>query len=102
MDGDGIKDIVTGKTFLAHPFTTGDAGGSGSGGVGNEKTQLYVFKLIRMPTVHWEPHLIDIDTATEKASGVAREFYVRDMNKDGIPDIIIASKRGLFVFLGKP
>jgi hypothetical protein len=52
--------------------------------------------------VHWEPHLIDIDKPTEKASGVAREFHVQDMNKDGIPDIIIASKRGLFVFLGKP
>jgi hypothetical protein len=104
MDGDGLKDIVTGKTFLAHPFTTGDAGGAGSGGVGAEPTVLYVFKLIRTPTVHWEPHLIDTDKLgnPEKASGVAREFHVQDMNKDGIPDIIIASKRGLFVFLGKP
>jgi len=102
MDGDGVKDIVTGKTFLAHPFTTGDAGGAGSGGVGTEPTVLYVFKLIRTPTVKWEPHLIDIDKPTEKAAGVAREFFVADMNKDGIKDIIIASKRGLFVFLGKP
>jgi hypothetical protein len=101
MDGDGLKDIVTGKTFLAHPFTTGDAGGSGSGGVGTEPTVLYVFKLVRTPTVHFEPHLIDIDTATEKASGVAREFRVVDMNKDGLLDIVIASKRGLFVFLGQ-
>ena len=77
MDGDGLKDIVTGKTFLAHPFTTGDAGGAGSGGVGTEPTVLYVFKLIRTPTVHWEPHLIDIDKPTEKASGVAREFHVQ-------------------------
>jgi hypothetical protein len=101
MDGDGAKDIVTGKTFLAHPFTTGDAGGSGSGGVGTEPTVLYVYKLIRTPTVHWEPHLIDIDTPTQKASGVAREFRVVDMNKDGILDIVISSKRGLFVFLGQ-
>jgi hypothetical protein len=102
MDGDGLKDIVTGKTFLAHPFTTGDAGGSGSAGVGTEPTVLYVYKLIRTPTVKWEPHLIDIDKAGEKASGVAREFRVADMNKDGIPDIVISSKRGLFVFKGKP
>jgi len=102
MDGDGLKDIVTGKTFLAHPFTTGDAGGSGAAGVGAEPTVLYVFKLVRTPTVHFEPHLIDIDKGAEKASGVAREFRVADMDKDGIPDIVISSKRGLFVFKGKP
>jgi hypothetical protein len=102
MDGDGLKDIVTGKTFLAHPFTTGDAGGAGSAGVGTEPTVLYVFKLVRTPTVHFEPHLIDIDSPTQKASGVAREFRVADMNKDGVFDIVVASKRGLFVFLGKP
>jgi hypothetical protein len=102
MDGDGVKDIVTGKTFLAHPFTTGDAGGAGSAGVGTEPTVLYVFKLVRTPTVHFEPHLIDVDSATQKSSGVAREFRVADMNKDGILDIVIASKRGVFVFLGKP
>jgi hypothetical protein len=101
MDGDGLKDIVTGKTFLAHPFTTGDAGGSGSGGVGTEPTVLYIFKLVRTPTVHWVPYPIDVDSPTQKSSGVAREFRVVDMNKDGIPDIVISSKRGLFVFLGQ-
>jgi hypothetical protein len=95
MDGDGLKDIVTGKTFLAHPYATGDAGGM-------DPVQVYVFKLVRTPTVHFEPHLIDADTPQEKASGVAREFKVADMNNDGIKDIIIASKRGLFVFMGKP
>jgi hypothetical protein len=102
MDGDGLKDIVTGKTFLAHPFTTGDAGGAGSAGVGTEPTVLYVFKLVRTPAAHFEPHLVDIDSPTQKASGGAREFRIADMNKDGINDIVVASKRGLFVFLGKP
>jgi FG-GAP-like repeat len=95
MDGDGLKDIVTGKTFLAHPYATGDAGNM-------DPVQLYIFKLVRTPTVHFEPHLIDADTPTEKGSGVARQFTVVDMNKDGLPDIVIASKRGLFVYLAKP
>ena len=95
MDGDGLKDIVTGKTFLAHPYATNDPGG-------NEPVIFFVFKLVRTPTVHFEPHVIDADSATEKAAGGAREFKVVDMNKDGIPDIIVSSKRGLFVFLGKP
>jgi hypothetical protein len=38
----------------------------------------------------------------QKAAGGAREFKVIDINKDGIKDIVISSKRGLFVYLGKP
>jgi hypothetical protein len=95
MDGDGLKDIVTGKTFLAHPYATGDAGGM-------DPVQFYVFKLVRTPTVHFEPHLIDADTPTAKAAGGAREFKVLDINNDGIKDIVVSNKRGLFVFLGKP
>jgi hypothetical protein len=95
MDGDGLKDIITGKTFLAHPYPTNDAGGHG-------QVVLYIFKLVRTPMVHFEPHLIDADMPNMPGSGVGREFKVVDMNKDGILDIVIASKRGLYVYLGKP
>jgi hypothetical protein len=95
MDGDGLKDIVTGKTWLAHPYATGDAGG-------NDPVEFYIFKLVRTPTVHFEPHLLDADTAAQKAAGGAREFKVIDINKDGLLDIVVANKRGLFVYLGKP
>jgi hypothetical protein len=96
MDGDGLKDIITGKTFLAHPYATNDAGGHG-------QVVLYIFKLVRTPMVHFEPHLIDADMpGGVLGSGVGREFKVVDMNKDGILDIVIASKRGLYVYLGKP
>jgi hypothetical protein len=95
MDGDGLKDIVTGKTFLAHPYPTNDPGGM-------DPVEFYIFKLVRTPTVHFEPHLLEADTATTKAAGGAREFKVIDINKDGILDIVVANKRGLFVFMGKP
>jgi hypothetical protein len=95
MDGDGLKDIVTGKTWLAHPYETNDPGG-------REPVVFFIFKLIRTPTVHFEPHIIDADSATNKAAGGAREFRVVDMNNDGILDIVVSNKRGLFVFLGKP
>jgi len=80
---------------LAHPYATGDAGNT-------DPVELYIFKLVRAPTAHFEPHLIDADSPTEKGSGVAHEFKVVDINKDGIMDFVIASKRGLFVYLGKP
>jgi hypothetical protein len=95
MDGDGLRDIVTGKTWLAHPYTTGDAGG-------NDPVEFYVFKLVRTPTVHFEPHLVDADNGNQKAAGGAREIVVTDMNNDGLKDIVVSSKRGLFVYLGKP
>ncbi len=95
MDGDGLKDIVTGKTWLAHPYATGDAGG-------NDPVEFYIFKLVRTPTAHFEAHLLDADSANNKAAGGAREFKVVDLNADGLKDIVVASKRGLFVYLGKP
>ena len=95
MDGDGLKDIVTGKTWLAHPYPTGDAGNM-------DPVLFYVFQLVRTPTAHFVPHLIDGDTPPGSGSGGAREFKVVDINKDGIKDIVIANKRGLVVFLGKP
>jgi hypothetical protein len=101
MDGDGLPDIVTGKTWLAHPYPTGDAGNM-------DPVLLYVFKLVRTPTVHFEPHLIDSDMpdgtgcTSGCGSGIGREFTIADINKDGIPDIAIASKRGLYVYYGKP
>jgi hypothetical protein len=95
IDGDGLKDIVTGKTFLAHPYNTGDAGG-------REPVEFYIWKLVRTPTVHFEPHLLDKDAGTALAAGGAREFRVQDINADGLLDIIVSSKRGLFVYLGKP
>jgi hypothetical protein len=42
-----------------------------------------------------EPHLVDMEV------GVGRKLSVGHVNKDGIMDICIASKIGLYVFLGQ-
>jgi hypothetical protein len=97
MDGDGLKDIITGKTWLAHPYATGDAGGTP-----NDPVEFYIWKLVRTPEAHFEAHLLDKDNGNEKAAGGAREFQVIDINADGLKDIVVSSKRGLFVYLGKP
>ena len=87
VDGDGLKDIITGKCFWAHG-PTGDPDPTAA-------AVLYWFQLVRGKDGHvdWVPHLIDSD------SGVGRQIGVADVNGDGRPDIIIGNKKGTFVFL---
>ena len=87
MDGDGLKDIVTGKRFWSH------------GRVGdpdrNDAAVLYWFKLVRGAdkSVDFIPYLID------SASGVGTQVVAGDINGDGLPDIVGGNKRGAFIHL---
>jgi hypothetical protein len=87
MDGDGLKDIVTGKRFWAHG-AHGDADPNGAAVV-------YWFKLVRNAdkTVDWIPYLIDNN------SGVGTQVVAADVNKDGLPDVIVGNKKGTFVHI---
>ena len=86
MDGDGIKDIVTGKRFWAH--------GPEGDPEPNATPYLYWFQLKRGPnnTVDFVPHLID------DASGVGTQVMAQDYNGDGLPDVVVGNKAGVFVF----
>jgi hypothetical protein len=86
IDGDGVKDLVTGKSFYAHPPGMGDPDADGT-------PVFYVFKLIRDANgVTWEPHLVDSEV------GLGRQFTSGDLNGDGKIDIAVASKHGVFLF----
>ncbi len=87
MDGDGLKDIVTGKRFWAHG-NHGDA-------EPDAPAVLYWFKLMRGKdgTVDWVPHLIDDN------SGVGTQVLAGDINGDKLPDVVVGNKKGTFVHL---
>lgn len=87
IDGDGLRDIVTGKRFWSHG-RTGDPDR-------NQAAVAYWFRLVRGPnhSVDFIPHLIDDN------SGVGTQVVVGDVNKDGLPDLVVGNKKGTFVQL---
>ncbi len=84
MDGDGTDDIVTGERHWGHipegvPFET--------------PGRLYWFRVGEdggKPT--FAPHLVDDD------SGVGTQVAVGDVTDDRKPDIVVANKKGAFLF----
>jgi len=86
MDGDGLKDIVTGKRFWSH----GRMGDPDR----DSPAVLYWFKLVRGPDkiVEFVPHQID------DSSGVGTQIVAARCNDRKYPDIVVGNKRGTFYF----
>jgi hypothetical protein len=86
INGDGLKDLVTGKRWWAHG-PTGDMDPMAP-------ADLYWFEAKRAKDgqTRFVIHRIDDD------SGVGTQFVVADINGDKLPDIVVANKKGVFVF----
>jgi hypothetical protein len=80
---DGHPDLITGKRYFAH---------NGKDPGAFEPAVLYWFEFRPGKEPVWIPHLVDDN------SGVGLQVIVEDINKDHLPDIIVANKKGVFFF----
>jgi hypothetical protein len=88
VDGDGLLDIVTGERHWGHVPKGGDFAAA---------ARLYWFQAVRQGVeVTFLPHLVD------DQSGVGTQVVAGDVNDDGLTDIVLANKKGAFVFLQEP
>lgn len=85
LDGDGRSDLVTGKRFFAH-------NGNDPGEFDPSVLLWYRAGRVASGRPTWTAHQIDGD------AGVGLQIVVRDVTGDGRPDIVSASKKGVFVF----
>ena len=86
LNGDGLKDLITGKRYFAH---------QGKDPGAREPAVLVWFELRRLAAgqVEFVRHEIDDN------SGVGLQFEVTDLNGDGRLDIVTSNKKGVHVFL---
>ncbi|HEX5104374.1 MAG TPA: family 16 glycoside hydrolase, partial [Pirellulaceae bacterium] len=90
INGDGLPDLVTGKRYYAH---------NGRDPGEDEPPEIAWYELSRKAATSgrgsapaWTKHVIDAD------SGVGTQFEVHDMNADGLLDVIVANKHGVYYF----
>ena len=88
INGDGQKDLVTGKRFFAH-------NGSDPGGKDEVVMYWYEIRKSRGKAPEFIPHEIEAG----KGTGVGTQFQVHDMNGDGRPDIVLSNKKGVNVLM---
>ncbi len=83
INSDGNPDLVTGKRYFAHM-------GKDPGELEPPVLYWFEFKPGKNPT--WIPHQIDDN------SGVGVHLVAEDFTRDGLIDIVIANKKGVFFF----
>ena len=87
IDGDGLKDICTGKTYYSH-HKQSPMWGAGA--------VVYWFQLQRDENgVEWIPRKADGE------AGIGRQLVVGDINDDQLPDFVMGGMKGCHVLLHK-
>jgi hypothetical protein len=95
IDGDGLKDLVTGKRWWSHGRAEPGA---------DWPAMTYWFKANKVTVkgkdkqpersfIRFTPMIIDDD------SGIGTQFAVEDINGDKLLDVVVSNKKGVFVIV---
>lgn len=93
MNGDGIPDMVVGKSMWHHLESWGDPDPYGP-------AVLYVYRVVRDP--HAPGGATFVPELVNNRSGVGSAIQLVDLNHDGAMDILTQSVLGTFIFYGHP
>jgi hypothetical protein len=88
MNGDGQRDIVTGKRYFAH-------NGHDPGDYDPVVMVWYEVKRGKGSP----PQFIRHEIVEGRDTGIGTQFEVTDMNSDGRPDIVLSNKKGVNILL---
>jgi hypothetical protein len=91
MNGDGQRDLVTGKRFFAH---------QGRDPGGKDPVVMYWYELKRKQGS--APTFIAHEITAGRDTGVGTQFQVIDFNGDKRPDIVLSNKKGVNVLIQQP
>lgn len=88
LDGDGERELITGKRFFAH--NGGDPGAYDPVGV-----YCYTIRRSAGSPPQFERHEI----VAARDTGIGTQFTVTDINGDGRPDIALSNKKGVNILI---
>jgi hypothetical protein len=90
INGDGQRDIVTGKRFFAH---------NGHDPGAHDPVVMYWYEIKRAKGK--APEFIAHEITAGRDTGVGTQFLTKDMNGDGKVDIVLGNKKGVNVLVQK-
>ena len=88
LDGDGQRELVTGKRFFAH--NGGDPGAY-------ETVSMYRYQIKKSPGSPSE--FVRHEILAGRDTGIGTQFAVGDIDGDGRPDIALSNKKGVNILL---
>ena len=90
INGDGQRDMVTGKRFFAH---------NGNDPGGRDPVRMFWYEVRRMKGQ--PPQFIRHEIAAGRDTGIGTQFQAVDFNGDGKIDIALSNKKGVNLLLQK-
>jgi hypothetical protein len=87
LNGDGRPDFVTGKRYMAH-------NGSDPGEREPLGIYWYEYRPAKDGSIEWIKHIVEYGGQVSAGMQIA----VTDLNGDGLPDLAMGGKTGLFLF----